>query len=106
MVASRRIVISYFRRLRQSWRSSTGVLAQRNASTVDGLLRKYIIPAANLVHAHVLQYMFCQMMQVLSVRENVSRQLKKMWETNFREGLFPGSRRRRMTPEKSEERTN
>ena len=78
MVASRRIVNSYIRRLRQSWRKSTGVLAQRNASTVDVLLRKHVIPAASLVRAHVLQHMFCQKMQVLSVRENVSRQLKKM----------------------------
>ena len=79
MVVSRKVEIPFYRGVGRQRRRGFGALAQVIGRTAIPFLRKYIVPAAKLVGADLLD-LLCQKLQRLLVVERISRQLQRVWE--------------------------
>ena len=96
MVASRQVVIPYYRAVARQRGRGFGALAQVIGRTAVPFLRKYVVPAAKRIGADMLEFAVPEIAEVVSGRKNFKTAAKSVGKKTLRklgEGEGQGSRR-------------
>ena len=78
MVASRQVEIPYYKGVGRQRGRGFGALAQVIGRTAIPFLRKYIVPAANLIGADMLEFAVPEIAEVVSGRKNFKTAAKSV----------------------------
>ena len=95
MVASREVVIPFYRGVGRQRGRGFGELAQVIGRTAIPFLRKYIVPAAKRVGADLLEFAVPEIAEVVSGRKTFKTAAKGVGRQTLRKQLGEGSRRRK-----------
>ena len=108
MVASRQVEIPYYRAIGRQTGRGFGVLAQVIGRTAIPFLRKYIVPAAKRVGAHLLEFAVPEIAEIVSGRKNFKTAARSVGRQTLRKQLGEGShsqitgrKQRKIIPTKS-----
>ena len=104
MVASRQVEIPFYRGVVRQHGRGFGALAEVIEKTAIRFLRKFIVPAANCVGAHLWEFAAPEFSEVVSDRNTFKRAAKSVQRQTLRNQLGSGSRKRtasRVIPTKS-----
>ena len=95
MVASREVEIPFYRGVGRQRGRGFGALAQVIGRTAIPFLRKYIVPAAKLVGADLLEFAVPEIAEVVSGRKNFKTAAKSVGRQTLRKQLGSDSRKRK-----------
>ena len=104
MVASRQVEIPSYRAVGRQRERGFSALAQVIGRTAIPFLRKYIVPAAKRVGAHLLEFAVPEIAEVVSGRNKFKTAAKSVGKQTLIKHLGEGSRKRsasRVIPTKS-----
>ena len=104
MVASRQVEILFYRIVGRQRGRGFGALAQVIGRTTIPFLHKYIVPAAKLVSADLLEFAVPEVADVVTGRKNFQTAAKSVGRQTLRKQLGSGSRKKsatRVIPTKS-----
>ena len=95
MVASREVVVPFYRGLGQQGGRGFGALAQVIGRTAIPFLRKYIVPAAKRARADLLEFAVPETAEVVSSTNIFKTAAKSVGKQNLRKQLGSGSKKRK-----------
>ena len=95
MVASREVEFPFYRSVGRQRGRGFGSLAHVFGKTLIPFLRKYIVPAAKLVGADLLEFAVPEIAEVVSGRKNFKTAAKSVGRQTLRKQLGSGSRKRK-----------
>ena len=101
MVASRQVEIPYYRGVGRQKGRGFGALAQIIGRTAIPFLRKYVVPAAKLIGAVILEFAAPEIGEVFSGRKSFKSAAKSVGKKTLKKHLGSGSKQRRIIPTKS-----
>ena len=90
MVASRQVEIPYYRAVGRQRGRGFGALAQVIGRTAVPFLRKYVVPAAKLIGADMLEFAVPEVAEVVSGRKNFKTAAKSVGKKTLRKQLGEG----------------
>ena len=95
MVASGEVEVPFYRGAGRQRGRGFGALAQVIGRTAIPFLRKYIVPAAKGLGAHLLEFAVSKIEEVVSGRKNFKTAAKSVGRRTLRKQLGSGSRKRK-----------